>query len=382
MFSVLFTLTQILGPVAHAGACDAKALSAQVAAAGPQETSGLFLELAACDPASAKKVAQSAFGHMVSGAKANEAAVAAIKVGAGKETLAWLQQMQSDDRSQTVAALGDACGATPEVQRFFLDAAGSLGDAFWTQLWYRALAGCRVPMIQDLLTAEVSKGAAGGQSRFLGALEVYARNLGGAAVPRLTELAKAQTDEELQTYIINAYADAAGVGFEGGTNDKVAAEAVRSIVSVSDQLKPKALEQARTTLRALGDEAASDALAGVMYKDRKQADGKLIWGAVVVETATCKNAKVSQAVHVGQLLDGGQTWPDQLRAKAETVAGHSWDLTLAEKCKGEGKVDYILPVEPFADGGAFKAWADEQVREAQRQTADKRVKVEHDPLNI
>ena len=143
----------------------------------------------------------------------------------------------------------------------------------------------------------------------------------------------------------------------------------------------KALYQARTTVRALGDERASDELAAVYFKAIKQSDNSFLWGVVLTETATCKNGKVQQNVHVGELRDSGHTWSDQIKERATAATG-AWPLTLAEKCKGEAKVEVMVPAEPFADAAAYKAWTDNQVKEIQKSAVDKRTLVDHEALKL
>ena len=86
-----------------------------------------------------------------------------------------------------------------------------------------------------------------------------------------------------------------------GVDVKAAEEAVKAIVEIAPDMAQKALYQARTTVRALGDERASDELAAVYFKAIKQSDNSFLWGVVLTETATCKNGKVQQNVHVGML---------------------------------------------------------------------------------
>ena len=376
MFSLLAAVL-LMNPAQ--AACDAKALNTQVTEAAPQAVAEVYTQLAACDPAGAKKAAATVLPRMVASDKANEAAVAALRVGASAEVLAWAKNLQPDERGPAISYMGEVCQANKDVQSFFLSAASTMGDAFWNERWFRGLATCRVPEVQKLLGDEIARSEKTNQSRFLGVLEVYSRNLGGAAVPRLKELALSTQDAETQTYIINALSDAAGLGAKEGADGATAAAAIKAIIELAPQLQPKAVEQARTTLNALGDERAADELAGVRYKDVRTADGKLMYGAVIVETATCKNGKTQQAIHAGQLLDPGHTWPDQMRGKVESVTV-SWGFDLAQKCKGEGKLDTFVPAEPFKDADAYKSWVESQVKEIQKAPVDKRIRLDHDPL--
>jgi hypothetical protein len=318
----------------------------------------------------------------VPGVGTTPALVEAIKVGAGAEVTKWLGTLQPDDRGSEIAHLGGTCQPTREVQRFFLDAAASQGEKFWTERWYRGIVSCRVPEVQALLSDKVAKGPSGDQARFLGILEAYARNLGGAAVPKLKEMAVATKDGEQQTYLVNAMADAAGVGSAEGPNAEAATAAIKAIQELAPDLENRALEQARTTLNALGDERASDELAGHRFKAAKRDDGTIRWGAVAVETATCKNAKVTQVFHMAAVVDEGRTWPDQLQERVATATASSWAFDVGPKCKGESKVAWTVSGEPFADDAAFRKWVEDQSLNAQRAPADKRLRVEHDDVRL
>lgn len=380
MLSALVSLLLFSVPTAHA-ACDAKALEKELAAASPQQIPQLFIDLAACDGALAKKTAPSALPKLIPGDAASDAAVAAMRVGASADVVAWVKGLQPDDRGQTVADLSDACGSNKEVQTFFLNAATTMGEDFWNERWYRGLSSCRAPEIQKLLTDKVVALEKGEAGRFQGVLEVFARNLGPAAIPQLSQLAVGAKDAERQTYVVNAFGDAAGLGSDSGADPKVGQEVARAVIAIAPDLQPKAVEQARVILQALGDEQAADELAAVRYKAVKQSDGTWMWGTVVTETAVCKNGKTQQIVHVAPVLDTGRTWGDQIKERVS--AGISaWGMDMAAKCKGEGKNEVFVSSEPFADQAAFKAWTEKQLSEIQRQPADKRTRLDHDALKL
>lgn len=381
MLSAVLSLLLAAHPASAAGACDAKALNTQLSAATPQQVPELFVALADCDPAAAKKAATSALPKLIPGENASKAAVAALRVGASAEVVSWVKGLQPDDRGQTIADLSAACATTKEVQGFFLNAASTMGEEFWNGRWYRGLSSCRAPEIQKLLSDNVVAMEKGDPGRFQGVLEVFARNLGPAAIPLLKQLAVGTSDPERQTYIVNAFGDAAGLGSTSGADPKAGQEVGATLVAIAPELQPKGVEQARVILQALGDERAADELAAVRYKAVKQADNTWLWGAIVTETATCKNGKTQQNVHVAKVTDTGRTWGDQVKDRV-AAGSNAWGLNLAEKCKGEGKIEVIVPGEPFADQAAWKTWVDAQIKEIQRQAVDKRTRVDHDTLSL
>jgi hypothetical protein len=305
----------------------------------------------------------------------------AIRVGASEPVSAWMDGLEADERARAVRALGEACNESPEVQAFFVDRAATLGEKFWSDRWYRALTTCRVPAVQGILSTELDKGVGSDRLRFFAVLETYARSAGGEAVARLETLAQSTEDAEAQANIVAAFADAARVGTPEGIDAAAATAATDSIRKVAPTLQTKAVEQARMTLLALGDEPGSDDMAAVRYKEFDRGDTTFIWGAVANETATCKNGKVQQRIHVAQVKERGNTWPDQLEEKVSGSAEVSWELTLAERCKGTGEVKWMLSSSPFADDEAYKAWADQTVKDATDESA-KSVVLEKEPLQI
>jgi len=381
----LSLILSLLAPVAladDAPACDAKALSAEMAEASPLQAAEVFQKLAACDPGVAKAAAKDALPTFLGGPEGNGAMVAAIQVGAPNPAIAWIDGLQSDERAKAIGALGEACPDSPAIQGFFVKRASTLGKDFWEQRWYRALAACPVPAVQDLLAAELDRGMGADRSRFFAVLDTYARGSGGQAIPRLKGLLSGTKDAEAQARIVSSFAAAARVGSVEGIDTGAASAAVAALTELAPGLQVKAVDQARLTLQALGAEQAADELAKTRYQDKVGKDGSILWGTVVLEDAQCKNGKRYQRVHVAEVTEPGRTWADQLKGKVTASADISFELDLAAKCKGEGTVTVIVPAEPFADRAAFKAWAEEQVDGVKAEDAKKFIKMDEDALNL
>ncbi len=374
----MLTLLVALAAPAQAQDCNAKELEKALAEASPTGVPAAYQALASCDAARAKKQAAPAFGRVLSGEGGDALVISAIGVGAEAEVRTWIDSLQSDERSRTVAALGAACNANEQVAGFLSNTATSMGQSFWTDRWYRSLAECRSPSIQALLQAEVEAGG-DDRTRFFGVLEVYSRNLGKDAVPFLTEQLGAITDAEELTYVVNAFADAAQVGSLNGQDAETTALAVSAIVAAAPTLPWRAVEQARTTLTSLGATAESDALVAVRYKDVLRDDG-LHWGVVVVETGTCKKG-VHVNVHAGEALEGGTMWPDQIAASIEGAALAAWEYPLAKKCEVAHEV--LVTSQPM-DAAALEVWTNDTIREVStKATADKKATlVEDTPLAL
>lgn len=369
-------------PSAYAQDCDAKALQADIAEATPVGAAMAFVKLADCDAGAAAKVAPDVVPRLLGGEEGNEAALRAIEVGAAAPVVAWMDKLQPDERARAIRALGKACSESEPVQKFFAERAGALGEAFWSDRWYTGLASCRTPALQGVLSEELSKGIGTDRMRYFSVLETYARSAGADAVPRLKELSTAVKDDEAEANIVAAFADAARVGTPEGADPKTAAAAAEAIREVAPMLQVKGVEQARMTLLALGDEEGSDLLAAVRFKDVDQGGGTFLWGAVAEEKATCKNGKVSQRLHVGQVNERGNTWPDQLQERVAASGEVTWELDLAKRCKGEGTVTWHVSDGPFADEAAWSAWAEDTVKSVRDDGASKVVRVDAAALQI
>lgn len=367
--------------VAQAQTCDVKALRQELADASPQSLPRAYSALAACDPAAAKAEAAKVFPRALPGSEGNTIARTAISVGASEETRKWITTLQSDERSTAVAALGNACGeGDAKVAHFLADTAVVLGDKFWTERWYRSLADCRTPEIQELLKKEVQAQSTD-RSRYFAVLEVFSRNLGKEAIPQLKALALTMKDPEEQIYVVNAFADAAQVGSKTGQDAEATQQAIAAIVELAPKLSPKALDQARITLTTLGAPAEADKLAILRYADKKGADGMLRYGAIAVETATCKNGKVNLGIHTGELVEPGVLWPNDVASIAPGLITSTWKMDAAAKCKGTGSTEVVLTETPL-DAAALAAWKDEQLRKANALPADKREVFQEQPLTV
>ena len=274
----------------------------------------------------------------------------------------WLAGLEPDQRSRALNFLGNQCEGEEKVQSFFTESFGELGMDFWKDRWHRGLADCRVEPIQELLAGALAdKELAKDRPRMFNVLEVYARNLRGAAIPKLSELASSTTDEEELTYLVNAFADATGIGSTDGVDASVAGEAAKAIEALGPKLPARAVEQARTTLTALEAEAAADSFAGYRWPERK-VDGSYRYAMVVTEKIICKNAKTRTYLHTAPFSESGNRWPDQFGEGLEDRLKHEWDLSTADRCKGSLDLEIDMPSEPFASDEARDVWIEERVK--------------------
>ena len=349
--------------------CNARELSKALDAASPASVGVNFKALADCDAKVATKKVAASFERVLPGEDGNLMVQAAIEIGATDAAREWVTNLQSDERSGTVKALGNACDTNEAIGPFLTETAEVLGDDFWTDRWYRSLAGCHDPGVQGLLADEVAT-PSNDRTRFFGVLEVYSTNLGGQAIPTLEGLLGSVTDEEELTYVVNAFADAAHVGHIDGQDPEATKAAVAAIVKAAPNLPTKAVEQARTTLTSLGAEDEADKLAVVRYSDALT-DGQMTYGLVVLEVPTgCKKDAVWLGVHTGTATT--TLWPDQAHDAIEAAATSGWEYPLAKKCKGSPAFEVILSNAPVPDD-QLDAWYEEQQKDLLKRQSDKRI---------
>ncbi len=378
----LFVFLFAGSPAVLAQSCDASALEASIAEASPHGIADLYVELAQCDPARAGSIAPEVFEKVLSGDSGDKAAIAAIEAGAGQVVREWVTRQISDERARTIVHLGDACNGSSAVVDFFVQSCETLGDRFWSERWQRGLADCHEPAIQELLRDALQVPAnQNDPSRFGSIVEAYSRNAGADAISWLKALATS-TSEENQLHVISAFADASGVGSVSGTDEETAREAAAAILDLAPQLPTTVQEQARIILQSMGDQQSADQLAGIRYASARQPSGDFLWGAVAVETATCKNGKVQVGIHWAPVYEAGTHWPDQMQDVTDSLARSTWTMNLGSKCKGTSTYEVIVPPEPFVDEAAWIAWRDSQLTEIRKRDANKTTETEEPPLRV
>lgn len=373
------TLLLLIAP-ALAQDCDARALEKTLKAASPTATATAFSALAACDPVRARKQAATSFPKVLSGEDANAAVISAIEIGAGDVARTWIGDLQSDERSSAIAALGQACNGSEAVADWLVAAPGAMGDTFWSERWYRSLTQCHTNSVQAMLTREVEN-PSDDRSRFMGVLEVYAQNLGIDAIPRLGALAIELENTQEIGLVINAFGDAAGVGSLAGANPEAVALAVKTLVSIAPQLPPKLVDQIRSVLVALGALDASDALAGVRFDGARQADGNLHYGLVYVTEQACKKGTVLK-IHTGEVVQSGTLWPDQLEAPVREAVAASWELAPAKKCTVQGADQVFLTLLPLPDAASAETFHADTVATLDSRGTMRQDTVTHEPLSL
>jgi hypothetical protein len=342
-------------PAAHAQACDGAALEKALLQAAPAASADAYLALVACDPVRGLKDAGTALRRIVgSDTNAAPAAAAALRLGATDAVRTWISTLEPEGRSRVASKLGGMCDQEPAIGVFFAKLRADLGDDFFDQRWHRGIDKCRTPEVRALLTDALSSPTVGrgtrNRTQFASILDVYARNLGAEALPKLTEYLTTARDDEEASLMLGAFGEASNIGGAAGTNADTAKASVAAIVAAAPKLGPQALVRARGLLVSLDDQAASDALAVHRWRDRLT-NGVYTYGVAAVEEITCKNGDVRLAVHLGSFTEAGAQWPDQLAAKAAERLPTAWTFDGAAKCKGTETLTVTTSVEPLSAEG-------------------------------
>ena len=352
--------TLLLLGLSFAGDCDVAALQTSLDEASPIAVPRANVALAKCDPSIAKTQAKSALSKTLAGSDANEAVLVALKAGAEDEVRAWLKSIEPDQRSRTIKYLGLNCKESKQVSDFFVVSHDLLGTTFWKERWHRGLTDCRNDDIQHLLTSALDDEYVGRNARardkFFAFLEVYARNLGEAALPLLHELVTETKEVREQSLLLSIYADAANVGGVDGVNPDVAAKAVSQIMAMGPDLSPEVIDQARDTLTALGSPELASTFAKYRWPERL-VDGKYHYQVAAQEFVVCKNEKKYANFHFGELIEAGNLWPNEIEEMLPATLTESWELdSMSSKCKGQLSIKVSLIPEPLPGQQDPKEW--------------------------
>ena len=97
----MLSILALLLSGAQAQDCDAKQLSKDLHEASPVAVPRVFLKLAECDPSAALEEAEFAMGKTLHGDEGNQAALQALKVGAQKPVMDWVDALEPDPVSYT-----------------------------------------------------------------------------------------------------------------------------------------------------------------------------------------------------------------------------------------------------------------------------------------
>jgi hypothetical protein len=386
--SIVLLISLALAQSPEENECDVTALSKVITSSTGDAAAKAFTKLAECDSKKANHFAKTTISTFLVTEDGLEAAVAGMKIGADKYVLDWMNdsELPPDEKKKILRRFGEECSTEQIVQQFFINSAANDPERFWGKRYYQYLKSCKSPEITSIYTTKLDEGIGQGRSQFFAVASAYARNAEAQSFDKLSELLESTEDGEVQVNLIIAMYEAIDEMKKNNSEDPNASNELRNktvekIVAVADRLQPNALNQARTTLDALGAEAESDSMSGFYFKRKKQEDNSYLWGIVVSETATCKNGKIKQNIHTAPIIDSdGKIWPDELEELITGDGFTDWDFTLAKDCKGTSEDLFFFSTEPFANMDEYKVWSGNIKKEQASKDAKKVVDFEQDPL--
>jgi len=368
-------------------ACNVEEASAEIVKKRGDEAAEAFHALFQCDAEVAKKFTVTTVPTFFPSSIGYTAATDAVVIGGEDTVRAWYKTLEAGEKKGLLREMGNRCQKEDAVQQYFLNVSNNGTNEFWKTRHHQFITDCRVESIQTLLTTQFDLGVEQGRSQYFSVMSAMARNLEGAAIPKLKETLTSTEDGEVQVNAIASIFEAVDESNQNHADDKklvrdVTMAGIDAVYSNISTLEPQALQQARTVLTSLEAEAEADELAGYMYQAHKQPSGQFIWGLVVVENATCKNGKEKQRMYISSIIEGGTNWADQLPDRIKDVVEVSWEMDLAERCKGTGEVEYILTDLPISNLDALQVWQEEQKEAKLNTNVKKPIVLIKNPLEI
>ncbi len=367
---------------AFAQDCDSAALTQSLADASPVTVARKFNALAQCDDAAASGQLAQAFERMLYDRDAVGVLQYAIGHDQPQTVLDWVADLRSDERAGAIAGLGVACAGDENIANFLTSTRDLLGDQFWSHRWYRALTECRYDSVRELLTEEIEASEAN-HDNYLGLLDVWARNLGPEALPRLREMVLNESDPEIQSYIVNAFGSTARPGSVYEGSDAAALAAATAITEIAPSLSMDGLRQARPVLEALGAMEASASLPGAHFESSMWSDGRLHYGVLVVDSARCSRGRIRIGVYVSEFVEAGSRFPEQVAEQAlsfmETELGPFQEY---ENCRGgEGlPLEVIVSEVPMLSPEVLDVWIASKIAEVEEKSPWRFVRYDEAPV--
>jgi len=347
--------------------CDSNALTQSLTDASPVTVARKFNALAECDDSAASRHLEGAFERMLYDRDAVGVLQYAIGQGHPQMVLDWVAELRSDERAGAIAGLGVACANDENIANFLTSTREILGEQFWSHRWYRSLTECRYESVRVLLTEEIERSEAN-HGNFLGLLDVWARNVGSEALPRLREMLENESDPEIQGYIVNAFGSTARPGSVYEGSEAAALAASTAITEIAPLLSLDGLRQATPVLEALGAMEAAASLPGAHFASSMWDDGLLHYGVLVVDSARCSRGRIRIGVHVSEFTESGSRFPEQVAQQAPDAMHDALaPFEEYENCRGGEALplEIIVSESPLVSSDVMAAWVEAKLAEVQ-----------------
>lgn len=328
---------------AWAGKCDAL-----VAKSGSAEGEALvqaYEELLACDVKEAKAAFIDFMTASGDASTLTDLSVVAIDKKAYPEVWSNISKIKDfSARGKVVEGVGEACADHPEVVTFLKGAFFGLRPIEFGH-WAGAYVQCDNPDLEGFLKSQVTAPPKRTfDEKYNTVLKIWTDRKGKDALEALQTAAVAAAEEGPFTSILesmNRAVQPTGLGATMSDADRKLLE--QALVNVAGQVAPDKAKAVADRLFNAGAEQAAASLLPVIYKDRLQEDGTLMYGVASVEA--CDGEAV---IHYTTVTEGGKLWSiagavdSQARSfkpKLKCDAGEWPVLFTPEPVKGEDEVD-------------------------------------------
>lgn len=342
--------------------CDAKELAKTLSAARGDDVLPAYGALVTCDAELAKAQARTTLNKVRTGEAVGPLAVQAATAGAHVDLYNWRRSRDTATKGLIDAALIEACPDSEAVANWHAHQA-RVDKAYWAGDTWSQLGSCHQEPVAELLRAQV-KLPPKDREAWMQQIDVYSKSAGGDSLELLAALfPSVQSGAEAKGMFAAMW-----VASKTATEDQrfVAAE----LLTASSPNLPKGwLPILRKLLLEFKADTQAEQLAALFYADALHSDGQLHYGVVVIETGRCRRKSTQIRAHVGEGIDPGNKWPDQVSAQIKAKVRSDWSFTLAKDCGGGASTDVYMSAEPLTPD-ALRAWQQEQVDTARATESD------------
>ena len=287
-------------------ACNASALAAKANTAKGPDLVQAFHDLVACDP----KQAEGGFDNFMksSGDADTLVALTLAAIDAKIFTPVWAMTDKIKDysqRSTVVEAVGEGCTDHPQVVTFVEGAYYGLRDVQFGQ-WADVIAQCSSPDLQKWTEGiVVAPPKASYDEKYNAIVGAFVKNRHTDALPMLVTAATAAAKNggPFSSIVdkMDGTIDGGDLGAAPSADDTKKLN--KALVDVANAVGPEQAATVGDKLNSSGDTADAASLLGHVYADKKQKDGKLLYGVASIEV--CDKDAV---IHYASVTDPMKRW--------------------------------------------------------------------------
>lgn len=330
--------------IATTAQADCLAIAKKASTVAPDQMGPTYTSLVACDA----KVAEERFDDFMRASKDVDTLVAlslaAIDGGVNAPVWAMLEKIPDIAVRDPVAReVGAECASHPAVVGFLQGAHANLRDRQFG-MWREGFKGCASPELDAWLAQVVAKPpAVSYDEKYNVVSESLVKRKRAEALPVLQEAAIAAGGNGGPfTTILDAMNEAVRPEtFGAQISDEDRAKLEKALVEVARKVSPELASQVADRLYQAGAESAAASLLPVVYADRTQGKGTLVYGVAAVES--CDKEAV---VHYAEVSEPGKRW-----SIVDDVQQTALAFKPRLKCTAEGPWPVLTSPQPLAKGG-------------------------------